>query len=343
MFLYELALETGERSPDLVARAHRLGLTGVGPGTLLDPAQVSLLRGNGAAVPPPPPPSRHQAGPWAAPPGVPVPALVGGAAAPVAEAGSPAESEDDSSRRSQWIAVGIMAPFLVVLFAFMFANSEPDRPEQRASTEAATSSVPTWDQPPIAGGLSGTNEGSGRSPKDPSPKPTSPAPAPPTTNCGRGPDQAQGVAGRGATVGCDEAAETVPAAPAPAGSGGAVPGLPPSRTVDRYDFCRSVVAVNNFEAEVSDAVAGARPGEAATLVLDGRGQWRADLDAMIASGPEDLQVTITYYRDTLGRAFDSITAASSNQYVAATVAAEVSDGFRDAATAIGQRVARDCA
>lgn len=286
------------------------------------------------------PASVPSSGPWGPPGSAPVPGVDTAGEDPTSHRPAPAEA--DASRRSQWIAVGVLTPFLVVLFAFMFANSGPDRPDERAATETTTSSAPEWDQPPVAGGLSGVNDAAGQTPQAPGPETSAPGTAPPTTVCAPGPGRAQRLAGRGAIVDCDHGADTPSPAPGPR-EGGPVPGLPPARTVDRYGFCRSVAAVNTFEVRVGEAIQADVPGEVGTVVLDGRDQWRVDVDAMVASGPEDLQVAITYYREVLDEAFGSITASSSNQDVVASLAAVDSDEYRNVATEIGQRVVRDCA
>src|SRR5690606_16406581 len=69
MYLYELALELGERSTDLAERAAQMGFVGIGPSSTLTAEQVAALRGQGRVeqrgaltfgagnpVPPPPPP-----------------------------------------------------------------------------------------------------------------------------------------------------------------------------------------------------------------------------------------------------------------------------------------------
>ena len=54
MYLYELALELGQRSTDLADRAAQLGFVGLGPSSVLTPEQVAALRGAVPATPPPP-------------------------------------------------------------------------------------------------------------------------------------------------------------------------------------------------------------------------------------------------------------------------------------------------
>lgn len=107
MFLYELAIELGQRSTDVVDVAAQLGLGELGPGSPLEPHQVEALRarlghGYAPAVAPPPPvgsyaqasplgaapltpmPAAHQAPPPPPPPPPPAPVGMGGTPAPPA-------------------------------------------------------------------------------------------------------------------------------------------------------------------------------------------------------------------------------------------------------------------
>lgn len=65
MFLYELALQLGERSTDLVERAKAQGMA-VEPSTFLNEQQIAALRGTAPQVPPPPPPPAAPDG-WGSP------------------------------------------------------------------------------------------------------------------------------------------------------------------------------------------------------------------------------------------------------------------------------------
>ena len=57
MLTYELALELGIRSPELVERAKEIGIVGIGPSTNLNGEQIARLRQEitGMTAPPPPP------------------------------------------------------------------------------------------------------------------------------------------------------------------------------------------------------------------------------------------------------------------------------------------------
>lgn len=83
MFLYELALQLGARSTDLVERARSMGMD-VGPSSFLTPEQVSALRHGvappGVSAPTAPPPPAGPPAPVGAPPSPTLP--MPGAAAP---------------------------------------------------------------------------------------------------------------------------------------------------------------------------------------------------------------------------------------------------------------------
>jgi hypothetical protein len=182
MFLYELAIELGKHSNELVHAASESGMVGVGPATMLDAVQVASLRaqfGVAAGAPPPPPPPGPSSsrpptpGPvappsWGPPPGasglspgaagLPLPApmrpespLLGpsdayGSSAPV---GMSIGDEDEPGWSSIQIAVVAAVVVAVVgLFAFMALNSGPSS-EQRetaglqGSTELCASAEDT--------------------------------------------------------------------------------------------------------------------------------------------------------------------------------------------------------
>lgn len=118
MFLYELAIDLGIRSPDLVARAIELGLTGIGPSSHLSPEQVQLLRasyGKGGPVAPPPLTMGGPAGGPAGSSGGP-----GGGLSPVAIA-----------------AIVVVALLVVGLFTFMLTHKSDN-----TTAVASDSSVP---------------------------------------------------------------------------------------------------------------------------------------------------------------------------------------------------------
>lgn len=340
MFLYELALEMGVRSPDLVERAAALGLAGVGPSSELTAVQVASLRSGVPAPPPPPsrpdPPtgpgtdsqadapwrtardgpvswaSTHSAPddgssgpPWPAqsslapPPGW-TPGAGGAPPPGLAGTGVPSPPPDAKPERwSQWVAVGVLAPLIVVLFAFMFVNSGPDERRQKAIAERADAAAVATTRPDIAGGLGGgptdvepkTERGAGRG-EEPR--------VPEEGACPEEPAAVSGgqirplAAGRFAVDDCGPDAEggggTTPTAP-PNPSGGPVPGLPPTRTVDRYAFCAAAQGFAAFELELAAAVLRRDGGGVRTVILTGRDRWRTDIDAMAAAGRPTSRVT----------------------------------------------------
>lgn len=104
MFLYELALQLGERSTDLAERARGIGVDGAGPTTFLTADQVAALRPQGAVpLPPPPPPPP--------PPG----AGAGGAAHPTPA--SPRAPIGPPRRRGTRVSPALVALYLVIPLA----------------------------------------------------------------------------------------------------------------------------------------------------------------------------------------------------------------------------------
>ena len=103
MFLFELALELGERSPLVVARAHEMGMTEVSATSQLTPDQVQALRAAYGRVPPPPPPGYPAQGPVASPAG-------------------PGSSGD--SKPFAMVALAVVLLAVVGLFGYMLTHQE---------------------------------------------------------------------------------------------------------------------------------------------------------------------------------------------------------------------------
>lgn len=385
VYLYELALELGVRSPDLVQRAAELGLGPVGPSSMLTKDQVDALSdglgGPAVAGPPPtttvepatiapvpastlpppvlappsygasrvasappPPPSvapsgtgaggpapAHPAPSWSAVPVAPT-------ATPSAEAGRP--GGDGDSRRSQLIAVGVLAPFLVALFAFMVVNSGPDRSRQDAIVAANTdTTVAPAEQPAIVGGLDADAD---RSDPDPSDAVTVPNADP----CVTGGDGRQPVAGGATIVDCPETTASEPVGddaelPTPDG-GGAVPGIPPSQAVDQIRFCRAAMGVTAFELELAAALTRSDMIKTRQVILDGRDQWRADVGAMGLAGPADIAEDLDAYAASYGALVDPVDADTTGGEMLQLLAALDADASLRAGEAVNHAVVSEC-
>lgn len=142
MFLYELALQLGERSTDLAERARALGVDGAGPSTLLTADQVAALRPGGAV--PPPPPGGAVDGTLPPPPGA--PGAVGGPALAWASGGSPATpgptpgpgapAGRDKVLSPAMVALYLVVPLsLVAVLGFVFLGRTNDQRDNDPSAK----------------------------------------------------------------------------------------------------------------------------------------------------------------------------------------------------------------
>jgi len=255
--------------------------------------------------------------------------------------------------------VGVLAPVIVVLFAFMFVNSGPDERRQRALAEQADEAAVTTTRPDVAGGLGGD-----RTDTDPETDPESEPGAgrgdeprrPETTSCpeelaaisggevgplAAGPIAAGPIAVDDCGPDDDVNGGTAPTAPANP-SGGAVPGLPPNRTVDRYAFCAAAQGFAAFELEVTAAILRGDGGGVRTAILAGRDRWRTDVDAMVAAGPADLQVDIRFYQQRYASVLDTVTPETVDVDIMQAMAALGDDDMARAAGRMNQRIVDEC-
>ncbi|MEO6627383.1 MAG: hypothetical protein ABIP03_02305 [Aquihabitans sp.] len=130
MFLYELAIELDVRSPELMARATELGMTGILTTSHLTPEQVRELKASyGRGGPPPPPP----------PPGV------GGAPTH----GAPGANGGGERNMVAMAALAVVLVVVVGLFAYMVTNGsdEPTGTAQTVGTSAKTTTTTEACQP----------------------------------------------------------------------------------------------------------------------------------------------------------------------------------------------------
>ena len=134
MLTYELALELGIRSPELVERAKEIGIVGIGPSTNLNGEQIARLRQEITGMTaPPPPPVAPLGGPggFGAGRGYPPPPGAGGASGP--------KHDEPLSTTSKAVIGGVVA-LVVALFAYMVVNTG-DEPTQQAGGPDATTAV----------------------------------------------------------------------------------------------------------------------------------------------------------------------------------------------------------
>ena len=132
MLLYELALELGLRSTDVVARAQALGMTQVGPSSKLTPEEVARLREAITGVPqarPVAPAGGPAFGPsdrWqgATVPGAPA------AGIPLGPDGSP----DQGRNPVGTIVIGAVVLLVVALFAYMAMNTDDTKKPRSVAT-----------------------------------------------------------------------------------------------------------------------------------------------------------------------------------------------------------------
>ena len=360
MFLYELALELDVRSAELVERAAEFGLTGITAASTLTSEQVHRLRAeltgppSGGPVPAatfnpaatfgpaaaavPSSPDTAGAGsppPAPAPPWGGQPAPPWGPAGATASPGGPgAGTAGDTSRRGQWIAVGVLAPFLVALFAFMFTNSGPDRSRRQELSAPATSVAPA--RPEIVGGLDGSGERT-----DPKPSEAATIPAPTTTTCEGRPARVQRAQPASTAADCGEPAG--PEAPiTPEGGGGATPGLPPDRVVDSIAFCRGAIGLTAFELQLSAAVARGEEGGLRKAVLDGRDQWHRDVQEMTNSGPAELRPDLLSYEAAYSAFVDAVGPETSDAEIRQGITEAAASGVLTSGQAINRQVQSTC-
>ena len=140
---YELALELGLRSTDLVARAHELGMDGVGPSSNLTPEDVARLRAAIRGVPEPPLVAPGEPGSFGAGRGYQAPVGPGRPAPPgmAPVPGSDVISEPMSAA-SKAVIGGVVA-LVVALFAYMAVNTGSDGPKRTEAVETADDGAPT--------------------------------------------------------------------------------------------------------------------------------------------------------------------------------------------------------
>lgn len=123
MLLYELAVELGQRSPDLADAARELGLGELGPASELDAAQVAALRSRfGPAVSAAVDGGLRAPADWGPPPAPP----------PAAPSSGPGFS------RGQLVAIGAVVLAVVALFAFMALSTGGSPDDDASETDLAT-------------------------------------------------------------------------------------------------------------------------------------------------------------------------------------------------------------
>lgn len=356
MYLYELALEMGVRSPDLVERAAGLGMAGLGPSTQLSAAQVAALR---AGVPAPPPPA-------AGPPVGPSPATPGAISWP----GSPTPPPPAAPGPPP---AGSPGPGWV-----------PPPPPVASGPPPAGSPGPGWVPPPPPPGI-------GSIPPPPGAPPWPPGPGgPPGLVPGQGPGSGRaglrvgfavvltvvvvGVLGffflgtttdrderrreleatnaeveaRTAAEAADEAERadverrfaelaeergTTTTAVTAAGEG----------VVDRDRFCRAAMDITRFELSLAASGIDADWDAVRRDVADGHERWRSGADGLVASTAGDLQTSVEFYRSTYRSLIDDVLAAESNAAVAAVFAELPFTDLQLAASDINRATLDTCA
>ena len=131
MFLYELAIEIGERSSDVCQKAESIGLGPLLSTSELTREQVAALRAAYNRPLPGGAPGSAGAAPsvWGAPP-----------ATPIEAPGRP------PSKIGQVAALGLVVAVVLAGFAYMFVNAGPDEERQQAISE----DLAAWsDAPPV--------------------------------------------------------------------------------------------------------------------------------------------------------------------------------------------------
>lgn len=234
------------------------------PADLVDPP-IGLTD---VTLPPPPPPTK--------PPAVPV--------------------EDQPTgplglRKGQLVALGAVAVVVVGLFAFMIANTGPDKAKERALAESKAKLEAQLNDTTIP---------------------------PPTTTTS-------------ATTTEDPAA---PATTAPVAD--------PNAMADRSTFCRGGVAAATFELRLVAAMADQNFGELSRLVRERRARWDADVAAMKAGAPPNLQDEIARYQSGYAGFFDAIASSSTLQEAYGKVDRSTLQDSSAAGKSIGQLVTGSC-
>ena len=345
MFLYELAIELGERSPDLVDAAAALGMGELLPASQLSAEQVAALKahiakrgpraaGPGGAPPLPAPPS----GPLVAGP----PAGADGARAPSAPAswGPPAAP-------ASWgppVAAGGPAAWGPP------TGATPPPPPPLGSSPGA---VPTFEPPaeaaaPVAPPVGLDGVGLPPSPPTswaaPTGTPTGPVAGAPGVGpeesglskgqigaiaaaallvvalfgfmiANTGPDEEREAAIAAQETGVDEEPETTLAATT------TVPETTTSLAPDVYEprdveaFCRGGIAVATFELRLMAAIFDRDFAELQSLVRDRRAGWQSDV-GVLASGAPPINVDdVELYQSGYNALFDAIESAGSMDQV----------------------------
>ena len=136
MLTYELALELGIRSPELVERAKEIGIVGIGPSTNLNREQVARLHQEitGMAAPPPPPPP-------VAPVGGPGFGAGRGHQPPPGPGGGPGPKHDEPMSTASKAVIGGVVVLVVALFAYMVINTGDEPTKQAAAGSDGTPAV----------------------------------------------------------------------------------------------------------------------------------------------------------------------------------------------------------
>ncbi len=294
MYLYELALETGERSADLALRAQSLGLAGASPSTMLTGPQAMALR-SGLPLPPSAGPG-SEAGPrlepgapsdpapgsapvsFTAPPefgGLPPapagpprsslapPPGLGGPGAPPGSAGGPSARRRPST--TQLAVAGVVAVVLVMVAALMVSQSN-DNAARRRNLAAENAKADARTEAEAAKEADALDR--------PSAQPSS---------------------------GSTPVVET--------------PADPGSEITQLGTFCRSIRTAQILEIRLAaDNLDGDWKAARATIAK-GRAGWQQGVDAAIASTSGTLQSDLQFYRTTYMVLLDRVAASTTTSDV----------------------------
>lgn len=269
MFLYELALELGVRSTELIERAHTLGIS-VDPTAKLTAEQVEQLRsayGKGRAQLAQSPVLDPSAGSGAGggPMGVPA------------------------------VAALVLAGLVVALvLGYMVTNSGSDTVNLSAEDAAAAADDETT---PTTAPCDETSAGIGIGAIGQDPAATTSAPAAPA-------DAGSSVPAATTLPPCDVVGGL--SGDEIAGPSTSFTGDPLDLPRDKQEFCRAALSMTEFEMRINEAANLEALGPIRDVILEGRDTWKSDLVVLEATAPPRLDNPVERYGIVYTTLFDSV-------------------------------------